>query len=92
MICVAFVASDAPDIRLSLRTVTDIIFKETGIWTLPSLYFFLIIMYVRKNVCDFPTDVDDPNAARSTGKLKVQSNRAAETKKSFLGFFHKFLQ
>lgn len=67
--------------RESLRSF----FKEIGILTLPSFYVFEIIMYVRKNICDFPTNVDKPKATRSKGKLKVSSYRLVKTKKSFLG-------
>jgi hypothetical protein len=65
-------------------------FKETDILTLPSLYVFEIIIYVRKNLYNFPTNTDRPKVTRNTGKLKTTFYRLVKAKKSFLGNCIKF--
>lgn len=65
-------------------------FKETDILTLPSLYVFEIIMYVRKNLYNYPTNTDRPKVTRSAGKLKTTFYRLVKAKKSFLGNCIKF--
>ncbi|KAI8438598.1 hypothetical protein MSG28_011044 [Choristoneura fumiferana] len=42
---------------------------ETDILTLPSLYVIEIIMYVRKNICDFPINVDKPKATSGSKEM-----------------------
>lgn len=71
--------------NLSSRHSLREMFKEIDILTLPSLYVFEVIMYVRRNLHNFPTNSDKPKTTRNTGKLKVTSHRLVKSKNSFLG-------
>ena len=68
--------------RESLRYL----FKEINILTLPSLYIYENIMYVRKNLHKFKLNSDHHNMnTRNKDKIAVPRFRLCKTNKSFLG-------